>query len=457
MRWYVSAQGQSHGPMEEQQVVELVRSARAEYVRGEGGGDWLPIPQSPFAAYIPPGFAPQMAPQFPGGTPMAQGARAAAKPSKSTGAQWLFVIGAVVGAMISSALGWLGILGGIALIAWSIVRHRRGQRSLMAIAWSKPVGLMTTVGTVAVGVWFSSCGMVSALAKHETAAKEAAQAAEERQRADAAAQSKARARKELERGLPANLDGWKKRLSAALDAADRQTPAQGRSLTNAVQEEVAAYATKMGQPTPPDLDLFAKQTAGQHAALDAWVKLVEAAQTVASETAKGKAAAAKASWLAADSAFEEALAALDEIEEAPSGVRARLPAGFDVAKKRSEVKQLRTQIAGPLAQAKKRAEREEEKRREEAAKEAAYRATCGAKPVVSGWDGEVIGLESALKQTAHDPDSIDVENCTEPVLTQGICWRFRCSVRGKNMFGALILQQKWFSFSQALGFQETSE
>jgi len=39
-------------------------------------------------------------------------------------------------------------------------------------------------------------------------------------------------------------------------------------------------------------------------------------------------------------------------------------------------------------------------------------ALCGDKPQRSGWDGEIVGLEAHIKETANDPDSIDVENCT---------------------------------------------
>jgi hypothetical protein len=87
-------------------------------------------------------------------------------------------------------------------------------------------------------------------------------------------------------------------------------------------------------------------------------------------------------------------------------------------------------------------------------KAAVYAALCGEKPSISSWDGEVIGLERALKETANDPDSIDVEKCTNPVLTTENCWLVTCNVRGKNGFGALILQRHTFAYSKALGFQE---
>jgi hypothetical protein len=73
-----------------------------------------------------------------------------------------------------------------------------------------------------------------------------------------------------------------------------------------------------------------------------------------------------------------------------------------------------------------------------------YMLSCGNQPTLSGWDGGNSEAESLVKQTAHDPDSIDVEHCTVPELTSARCWRFTCNVRGKNMFGALVLNEKTF-------------
>jgi len=62
-------------------------------------------------------------------------------------------------------------------------------------------------------------------------------------------------------------------------------------------------------------------------------------------------------------------------------------------------------------------------------------------------------LESKIEESAHDPDSIDVSNCTRPVLSKDNCWVSTCDVRGKNAFGALTLQKQTWSYSKALGFR----
>jgi hypothetical protein len=135
-------------------------------------------------------------------------------------------------------------------------------------------------------------------------------------------------------------------------------------------------------------------------------------------------------------------------------VSAHLPVTFKPSEERATLEQLRKSIAPRVSAERKRLEREEAQRKAKADKEAAYAVLCGDKPLVSAWDGEVPGLEQALRETANDPDSIDVEKCTEPQLTTDNCWAITCNVRGKNAFGGLILLRKTYYYSKALGFQE---
>lgn len=74
---------------------------------------------------------------------------------------------------------------------------------------------------------------------------------------------------------------------------------------------------------------------------------------------------------------------------------------------------------------------------------AALAQLCGERPVPGGWDGGLSAVESYMQKLAHDPDSIDDEDCTMPVLTTA-CWRTSCTVRGKNAFGALIANRQTF-------------
>lgn len=90
--------------------------------------------------------------------------------------------------------------------------------------------------------------------------------------------------------------------------------------------------------------------------------------------------------------------------------------------------------------------RQVERAEQELAALALYRTLCGSEPpTLSAWDGELVGSERVLAENANDPDSIDVERCTTPVLTRDDCWATTCQVRGRNAFGGLVLNHVRFS------------
>jgi hypothetical protein len=74
----------------------------------------------------------------------------------------------------------------------------------------------------------------------------------------------------------------------------------------------------------------------------------------------------------------------------------------------------------------------------EASKRSATVAACGDMPDSNSW-GFRRRAEVFLKETAHDPDSLEVESCIVPVLSADRCWVSKCAVRGKNAFGARVL------------------
>lgn len=74
-----------------------------------------------------------------------------------------------------------------------------------------------------------------------------------------------------------------------------------------------------------------------------------------------------------------------------------------------------------------------------------YLATrCGQAPNLGIWDGELQGSEAYVRQSAHDPDSVDVENCTRPTLTVRHCWVSQCTVRGNNALGFPVAHRMEF-------------
>lgn len=55
MRWYVSRDGETVGPVEESEVVEWVREGMTDaMLRDEASPHWIEVAQSPFAKFIPP-------------------------------------------------------------------------------------------------------------------------------------------------------------------------------------------------------------------------------------------------------------------------------------------------------------------------------------------------------------------------------------------------------------------
>lgn len=167
------------------------------------------------------------------------------------------------------------------------------------------------------------------------------------------------------------------------------------------------------------------------------------------QRAYGKGAAAAKEQLAAAAKLVLARSYVDADVQLRrvAGMIDRIPAEqttyLDVGATRKKTDRLLKQIAPMVKKERARVERE---KREAATLE----AKCGRSPARSGWDGEVVGTESYVARTAHDPDSIDVENCTTPTLTKRHCWLTTCDVRGKNAFGAMVLTRMRFSIAHSV-------
>lgn len=134
--------------------------------------------------------------------------------------------------------------------------------------------------------------------------------------------------------------------------------------------------------------------------------------------------------LAAELAYDGALAQLRGLrDDVRSAMRAELtPLERELSSKRAR---------NHRAAARVQAERE---------RAAARLLQCGTAPGLSGWDGELFGAELFVERGAHDPSSIDVENCTVPQLStsRNQCWLSTCDVRGTNAFGATVLNRMLF-------------
>ena len=71
------------------------------------------------------------------------------------------------------------------------------------------------------------------------------------------------------------------------------------------------------------------------------------------------------------------------------------------------------------------------------------KAFYGKAPIPSAWDGSYSEVKYYLKSVMHDPSSLAIEQCSG-VYKVDKGWAVLCSFRGKNSFGAMVLNRKWF-------------
>jgi hypothetical protein len=141
-------------------------------------------------------------------------------------------------------------------------------------------------------------------------------------------------------------------------------------------------------------------------------------------------------WSEVVETYQKALDQLAILEGAGNEGRRLIPSSLNLRKERDAIKVNRDS-----------ARRQHKKAKDAESIAEQYTALCGAQPKRSAWDGEIAEVTLTVRQVAHDPDSIDVKNCTPPLLSKKDCWVTTCDVRGKNAFGAFVLSQRTFSIS----------
>ncbi len=67
----------------------------------------------------------------------------------------------------------------------------------------------------------------------------------------------------------------------------------------------------------------------------------------------------------------------------------------------------------------------------------------GLPPEPSAWDGSYTAIKEYLRTVANDPDSIKIYASTE-VYTSEDGWLVGCDYGGKNAYGGMVRQSKWF-------------
>jgi hypothetical protein len=417
------------GPFEPFDVSGLLSKGLVEHVRDEVSIEWVPWQQSPF-----------------GQNPAAAVVPSATKPTVQLRPVHLlfgFVVLMAVG--ISANNGWVGLVLGLALSAWAVRAHAHGKATWVGLVLKKPPALRWTFASAALGMSFAALGIGRLAIDRGQRAAAVARAAT----AEAAQRERAEARISLERQLPGLLRAWRDQLGDALRGADSESASEGLRRTALVRDAVDAYYVRLGPPLPVELTALGRDIAAQSQALASRKALADQVAAVDSQMTLGKDAAKRQDWLAADAAYEAAITAIVAVEGTKAELVGYIPKAFEGARKRSEIQVLRASIAGPVTREKKRLAAEQAKERAHQI----YLAVCGPAPGMKPGDNERTMLQMRLEATANDPDSIKIVQCSEPVLSEKACWRTSCDIRGKNAFGALILQEKFYSFSKA-GFEE---
>jgi len=348
-----------------------------------------------------------------------------------------------VGWSINNA--WLGIATGLAVIASAVVAHQRGRRALIALVWKNQPGILWTLATAALGALYISLGINKLGADRKQAAETEgrARAAQIAQKAHLAEQQR------LTAELPRAVNEFREQLAEAARRAEASGANDGLSRVKLIKDAISALAARFDGQVPLQLRAVEQDTDEQVAALTARVQLQQTYESIDSQIASAKDAIGHSNWLAADNDYTAALRAVDAVEKSRATLAAYIPPAFDATRRRAEINSLRSRIAGQVAIAKKKLAAEEDKR----IREAAYTAVCGPKPGLQPGEDAWVLFKMKLEKVANDPDSIEIVDCTLPVMTEKHCWVTRCNIRGKNAFGHLVLQQKWVGFSK-LGVEE---
>ncbi len=408
-------------------------------------------------------FHPAPGPYVAGGVPSPQ------KPQSQAGKiMALCVGGAFFSLLLATLAPWIAIPLGAASTAVAILYIvkppiRTRVNGILKVEPKLWLGNFFAVGVAgwsffflfSMGLWVATGGPEKAEAEREAKKAErqalAAKQKEERAVAEKAAEeeriaAEAAAKAARERELLANAEKATVECTAGLDAVDALIADEKWREADTKLQEFRGVLDDYSEVNAVPEGIVALKV--RFVAAEKRIAAVKSILDAADRLAKDNAAALAMTqgskdgetWTEAKGLWGSAIEALETLEQATGEPKKYVPPKLSKTRK-------------GIQKSLKKAERIVTKYEKEKAAMEAYLALCGKEPVCGGWDGECVGIESALKSVAHDPSSIDVELCSDPVLTTKHCWVTTCNVRGKNAFGALILNRKRFSMSK-IGIEE---
>ena len=318
---------------------------------------------------------------------------------------------------------WVSLAIGVGLVGWAVYRRVKSTRLRLTDPSRKPENWWLTAAIVSAAVLLLLRAGLELVQRHHE---------------PHTAQSQIGG----QRAVSALVERFVHRIEAAKKVADLGDVRQARALLNGMVSEITDLDTRLGQPRLIVLVIIMGDLEDLKQDLDARVQrqILGSAKLIDTEIASGKVLAQQHEWLAADDQFRSAAKRLEEIEKLPDADRASAPRGLALSHKKEEVVLMRSAIAGSVAV--------EQERRDH---ESLYARMCGPSPDVSKEGSDMLALRTLIQRRAHDSDSIEVSDCTMPVLAN--CWVFRCKVQGRNALGAKVLQTQTFQRT-ASGFHE---
>lgn len=348
------------------------------------------------------------------------------------------IIAAVLLVEVASGAPWLGIALGLAFdVLGALVLARRIDPSPLANALRIPAERSTAMfaglALLALGLVTTGIGVVALQARAAESDRLVALAAKKTAHDEAQRQAARRREEDLRRRIPEIVAGVAEHLERA--GTLRQQRQYEEALTVVQKAADILKTTDALAPAPAEVRAAWEALRPAIASLEPIV-----AARYAVDTAPGS--IADADLDARDGNYLRAESTLTTLESALAVDPAVLPyLDDDPTPLLKRARSRRKQIA-PLAQ--RQREREANAQAQADAKRAQLQAAkkrCGAEPMSAG---VVPAVEIYLKAQAHDPESIDVVQCSPLGFDERDCWRSVCQYRGKNAFGALILQTAGF-------------
>lgn len=353
----------------------------------------------------------------------------------------LVVIIFVILLVVAITSPWWGLIAALALVGWSTWAIAKKENSLLSLIYpGKEYQAMLSIVSLLSGLFFLFISSNVLIDRWKAEHKLKLQRQEEIARVEKERQEEQQRIEKLRNQATDAASKWESKLDSVESLELQGNLREALSQLNDDKKTMEPYLAL--NPIPEPIASLIPREQEIRRRIELILKILDNYEQLENKRKEASASIKDKKWLEADSAFTEALELLSKVRESSEDLKRYLPKSFSAEQIKKDIEKQMKQIKPKV---------ENEKRKE--SERLAYIAICGEKPYCGGWDGECVGIASAVKRVAHDPGSIDIENCTDPVLTKDQCWVTTCDVRGKNMFGAMILQRKSFSISK-LGIEE---